>query len=83
MLRNVSGWFKQPPALAPPIFAGLPLEVVVSFHDPNSCVSFQVFDNEKIDVLISLQTDISLKWVRKSSNGILKVKLETYYYNCR
>ena len=80
LLRNVSGWFKQPPALfarseigesaSLSVFEAEVFAVVA--HDPNSWVSFHVFDNENIDVLISRQTDISLKCAKKSSNGILQ-----------
>ena len=80
LLRNVSGWFKQPPALFARSEIGestslsvFEVEVfAVVAHDPNSWVSFHVFDNENIDVLINRQTDISLKCAKKSSNGILQ-----------
>jgi hypothetical protein len=41
-------------------------------HVPKNCVSVQVFEKEKRDVLIRRQMDISVKLARKSSKGILK-----------
>ena len=45
-----------------------------NLQDPKSIVSFQVLDNENTEVLISRQIDISVKWSKKSSNGILSSK---------
>lgn len=65
--RKVSIWLRQPPAR---FRAPSPLT-----QDPNIWDSFQVLAKEKTEVLISLQMDISVKWVRKSSNGILNEAL--------
>ena len=72
LFKNVSLWFKHPPArcgmnVLPS--SGFPRPI---FHDPYSWHSFQVLEKEKTDVLINRQMDISVNWTRKSSKGILK-----------
>ena len=65
LCRNVSGWFKQPPARflrsdlgnAPSSFPLSKEDAVVAFQEPKNCSSFQVFDKENNDVLINLHID--------------------------
>ena len=64
--KNVSRWFKQPPAL---FNLSSPL-----IQDPLCWDSLQVLANENTEVLISLQIDNSVKLLKKSSNGILQEK---------
>ena len=66
LFRNVSGWLRHPPAR---LLVDSP-----NLQDPKSIVSFQVLDKENTEVLISRQIDISVKWSKKSSNGILSMK---------
>ena len=83
LFKNVSGWFKHPPALLlrsdlnefPSVSAFSEELADVAFQDPKKCASFHVLDKENSEVFISRQIDNSLKCVKKSSNGILKYNI--------
>ena len=69
--KKVSGWLRHPPAMFGMYGEPSSGEPRPRRHDPKSWVSFQVLDKENTEVLINRHIDISVKWVRKSSNGIL------------